>query len=74
MAAADDPGSRNGDDNCSAVPPPAERRSHNWPEQSLNKRRDPLAESCARDFLVLCAKKAKLEELGWLDLSLCTGE
>lgn len=27
MAAADDPGSRNGDDNCSAVPPPAERCS-----------------------------------------------
>lgn len=72
-AAADDPGSRNGDNNCSAVPPPAERRSRNWPEQSL-KRRDPLAESRAKDFPVLCTKKAKLKELGWLDLSLCKGK
>lgn len=29
----------------------------NWPEQSLNGRRDPMAESCAREILVSCAKK-----------------
>lgn len=62
--AADDSGSRNGDDNCGAVPPPAERLSLNWPEQSLSERREAMAESCARGFLVLCTKKAKLEELG----------
>lgn len=66
-AAADGPGSRNGDDKCSTVPPPAERHSRNWPEQSLNESRDPAAESCARGFLVLCTKKSRTRRarLAW---------
>jgi len=53
IAAAERPCSRNGDDNCDAAAPPAERRSPNCPEQSLKERRDLLAESSARDFFVL---------------------
>lgn len=61
-AAADDSGSRNGDDNCGTLHHQL-RRSHNWPEQSLSEGREPMGDSCAREFLVLCTKKAKLEEL-----------
>lgn len=63
IAAAEHPGSRNGDDSHDAAPPTAERLSHNWPEQSLNERRHLLAESCARDLY--CTQKSQTRRAGF---------
>lgn len=62
-AAADDSGSRNGDDNCGTLHHQL-RRSHNWPEQSLSEGREPMGDSCAREFLVLCTKKSQTRRGG----------